>query len=135
VHELAVKLAKESGRRLVFLYVADPGALPGRDKGLESAARAELAWLGEVLLRLAQERARLRGVEAEAVIRTGDLRDELIGYLRENGVSRLLLGAPRGVGRSMFHADAMRDFAERIEEESGVPAQIVQPDSEDGDSV
>ena len=51
------------------------------EEALRPAAQAELAWLGEAILRLAQDRARRQGVQAESEILHGNVCAALEDFL------------------------------------------------------
>ncbi len=117
VQAAAVEVARSQQKRLVFLHVVDLRQLGELEEALWPAARAELAWLGEAMLRLAQDRARRRGVVAEGQILHGDVCAALEDYVRSHAVDRLLLGAATD--------DAIIRFGRRVQEDLGVPVQFV----------
>ena len=53
VQARAVEAARRQQKRLVFVHVVDVEQLAGLDESLREAARAELAWLGSAIMRLA----------------------------------------------------------------------------------
>ena len=55
--------------------------------------------------------------------------------MEEESADLLLLGAPRGTSASILGDDPVERFAESIERESGVPVEIVRPESPEGDSL
>lgn len=117
VQSSAIELARAEQKRLVFVHVVDLRQLGEIEEALRPAAQAELAWLGEAMLRLAQDRARRRGVQTENVILHGSLCETLEGYLRTHPVDLLLLGAATD--------DAIIQFARRVQEKLGVAVQFV----------
>ncbi len=124
----AISLARETGERLVFLYVTDSGSLGNFDHSLITAVEYELNWMGKTLLGIAQERANLAHIEAEIVIRAGEVRGEIERFLHEARADRLLLGAPRGTTANVFGDDAIEQFAQAIQEKTGVPVEIARPE-------
>ncbi len=123
-----IERAKRTGNPLVFLYVAAPGDMNQNTSALQSAVREELIWLGKALLHVADKRAHDAGLEAQTVIRVGNVQDEICQYLTNNKASILLLGAPRGTTAELSGDDAVERFAMRITEKSGVEVQIVRPE-------
>lgn len=123
----AIERAKETGERLVFLYVVDVHLIEEYDEALSGAMHAEFQWLGEALLRVAQQRAEREQVEAEIAIREGVVRDEIEAFLRESDAAVLMLGAPRGTTPTVFGDDAIERFASTIEKDTGVAVKIVRP--------
>lgn len=129
VQSYAINYAREHGKQLVFLYVIDSEALGNRDKTLTAAVHQELFWLGQTLLRVAQKRAAAFDVESEIAIREGPVRDQISRFLQERSGERLFLGAPRGTTSGVFGDDAIEQFAQSIQESSGVPVEIVRPET------
>ncbi len=129
VQEAAIQRAKAEARPLIFLYVADTHSLD-KDvvKELQTAVLAELTWMGETLLRMAQRRADAAQLPSEVRIRQGHVRQEIGRFLMENDVSLLMLGAPRGTTANVFGDDAIEQFAETIQKETHIPVNIVRPD-------
>jgi nucleotide-binding universal stress UspA family protein len=123
----AIKRAKETGQSLVFLYVTDLAGLGRVDETLAPAVREELNWLGKALLRIAQQRAGAAHLQAQLVIREGNLQEEIGRFLQESKATLLLLGAPRGASSTIFGDDAVERFARAIQEKTGVPVEVVRP--------
>lgn len=117
VQSEAVEVARRQQKPLVFLHVVDLGQLGDLDESLIPAARAELAWLGNAIMRLAEDRARRRGVHAESVVLYGDVTTSLETFLREHPVDLLLMGQATN--------KAIAAFAERVRDELGVPVEFV----------
>lgn len=123
----AVEQAKATGRPLVFLYVTALANLGDMDPAMRAAVREELNWMGKALLRVAQQRAHDAGLEAKIVLREGNVREEIVNYLKETNASLLLLGAPRGTTANVFGDDAVEQFALSIRESTNVDVTIVRP--------
>ena len=134
VQMAAIEQAKSSGNPLVFLYVVSPNSVTDVEPGLEDAVLEELVWLGKAVLNIAEDRAQGEGLEAEKVIRTGNVRDEICGYLTEQQANLLLLGAPRSATTSVFGDDAVERLASSIHDSTGVDVAVVRPDIDDPDS-
>ena len=126
----AIDKAKRLGNPLVFLYVAAPGDMGNSSPALQNAVRDELIWLGKALLYVAEKRAHDAGLRVETVILVGDVQDEICAYLTEHKAHILLLGAPRGTTAELHGDDAIKQFATRITDNSGVDVQIVRPEEE-----
>lgn len=134
VQMAAIEQAKASGSPLVFLFVVAPDAIIDVEPGLEDAVLEELVWLGKAVLNVAEDRAESEGLAAEKVIRLGNVRDEICGYLTEHQAGLLLLGAPRSATTSVFGDDPVERFASSIHDTTGVDVAVVRPDIEDPDS-
>jgi nucleotide-binding universal stress UspA family protein len=117
VQAAAIELARAQQKRLVFVHVVDLRQMGELEEALRPAAQAELAWLGEAMLRLAQDRARRRGVAAEGRILHGAVCQALENYLGSHEVDLLLLGAAT-------NPEIVR-FAQRAREDLGVAVQFV----------
>jgi nucleotide-binding universal stress UspA family protein len=126
--EEAIRYAQENQKDLVFIYVVDFKSLVEFDDTLLSAVRQELTWLGQSLLRIARNRAENAGVTAEIIISEGDVRLAIEKYLMESEADILFLGAPRGTTANVFGDDAIEQFAQRIQEDTGVKAEIARPE-------
>lgn len=125
----AIEKAKREGEPLVFLYVAAPGDWGNHSTDLQAAVEGELIWLGKALLHVAKNRAEDAGLTAETIILVGDVQDEICRYLTEHQASVLLLGAPKGTEAELQGDDAVKRFAERITEQTGVNVEIVRPEA------
>jgi len=122
-----IRLAAQSGKPLIFIYVVDTAVMAEIDEGLITAVHDELLWMGKTLLRIAQRRAGAANLDAQLIIREGNVREEISRFLRESEADMLLLGAPRGTTANIFGDDAIERFAVTIQEESAVDVQIVYP--------
>jgi nucleotide-binding universal stress UspA family protein len=121
----AIALAKERGDTLLFLYVADLHFLDKTAASIVVDVGNEVTKMGEFLLLMAQERAREAGVEAGLITREGDVREEIKAAAVEEGVDLVVLGRPTDE-TSRFKLEALRAFAAEIEEETGIPAVILE---------
>jgi len=121
----AIALAKERGDTLLFLYVADLHFLDKTAASIVVDVATEIEHMGEFLLAMAQERAREAGVEASLVTRKGDVRQQIKATAVEEGVDLVVLGRPTDE-TSRFKLESLRAFAAEIEEETGIPAVILE---------
>ncbi len=131
VQEQAVQRANLRDQKLIFLYVIDTSRLSEADEALREAVEIELDWLGRTLLYIAQIRAENSGTESSVVIRQGRVVAEICSFVNEQTAELLLLGAPRGTTASIIGDDPVEILAERICQETGVPVEVVRPDSGD----
>jgi nucleotide-binding universal stress UspA family protein len=126
---LAIERAKASQRRLLFLYVVDPHSLDDDiEEGLKNGLLAELNWMGETLLRIAQKRADGAYLGSEVKIRQGTVREEIVRFVQEVDAELLVLGAPRGTTANVFGDDAIERLAEGIQQQTNVSVEIARPD-------
>lgn len=125
----AIEIAKETDKPLLFLYVVDPHSLENEmDDSLKEAVGAELSWMGETLLRIAQKRADAAYLSTEVKIRRGNVREEIVQFVKDVEADVLVLGAPRGTTANVFGDDAIERFAEVIRQETAVSVEIIRPD-------
>jgi nucleotide-binding universal stress UspA family protein len=123
--DAAIGLAKEQGKPLVFLFVVDTHFLDRTERAVRpDIVVEEIARMGRFLLTMAQERAAAAGVQAEVRIRRGELREELINAVREEGADLVILGRPTGE-ESAFRSTDLEALVATIERETGAKARIV----------
>jgi len=89
-----------------------------------AAARAEIKHLEPLA-----ERARKAGIKCEVVVRPGLAADQILGYLREHPVDRIVMGthSPGPIGKLLVGS-----VAEAVLRTACVPVFIVGPDVVDG---
>ncbi len=124
--DAAIALAKEQGDELIFLYVADSSFLNQTAAPLVVNIESRLVKMGEFLLLMAQERAKAQGVSAQAIVREGKLRAELVGVARELEVDLIVLGHP--VDRheqAVFDETALQAFATSLQTITGVEVRVL----------
>ncbi len=125
----AIKRAKETGEPLLFLYVVDPESLEENiDDSLKDAILAEMNWMGETLLRIAQKRAALAHLPTEIKIRRGNVHEEIVHFMKDVEADLLIVGAPRGTTANVFGDDAIERLADVIRQETAVSVEIIRPD-------
>ncbi|HEX6387779.1 MAG TPA: universal stress protein [Anaerolineae bacterium] len=125
----AIRRARAEEKPLIFLYVTDPATLGDFDETLLPAVREELNWMGKTLLNIARHRAELANLKADVAIRMGNVQEEISRFLQERDASVLMLGAPRSSTANVFGDSAIEGFALSIEEKTGIPVEIVRPES------
>ena len=125
----AIERAKATEKPLLFLYVVDPNSLDDEiEDSLKGAILAELNWMGETLLRIAQKRADAVYLSTEVRIRRGQVREEIVRFVKDAQADLLVLGAPRGTTANVFGDDAIERLAEGIRQETAVSVEVVRPD-------
>jgi nucleotide-binding universal stress UspA family protein len=115
--EKAIALAKEAGLALAFLYVADSSFLNKTAAAVVVDVDEELTNMGKFLLTMAVERAAERGVTAEAIIRSGVIREVLPEVSRELSATTIVLGRPAGES-SRFQGSEFEKFSTWLQEET-----------------
>ncbi len=125
----AIAQAKLTGKPLLFLYVVDPNSLDDKiNDSLKEPMLAELTWMGETLLRIAQKRADTAFLSTEVKIRRGVVQAEIVRFVKEVNADLLILGAPRGTTANVFGDDAIEQLAAGIQQETAVTVEIIRPE-------
>jgi nucleotide-binding universal stress UspA family protein len=120
----AIALAKERGDELLFFYVADVSFLDRLAAPMVVDVELRLENMGRFELARAQERARTQGIQAQAVVRRGRLRPELVAAARELGVTTIVLGRPTG-HTAIFEKETLPAFAAALQTETGIEVLVV----------
>jgi nucleotide-binding universal stress UspA family protein len=93
---------------------------------LAEALKGEMTRLGRALLRMAQSRAKKRGVTAQTVVLHGPVQQSIKDYLRQVGAGTLVIGTPRaGTVPQAFTADEIQRFADAVRQETDVKVVVV----------
>lgn len=109
----AIELAKQRKAHLIFLYVYNIQFMHHLSAPVVAAVEEEMDELGEFLLAMAQEKAELAGVEAEAVIRHGIYNHAVEDVIREKQVDTLVMGTastPQGYTNEQFVLRLVHDL-------------------------
>jgi len=122
--DAAIALAREQGDLLIFFYVADVSFLNQMAAPVVVDVVSRLERMGHFQLKIAQEKAVTQGVEAEIVVRRGQLRAELIAAAQELGVDLIVLGRPLK-REAVFDEDALRQFADLLQEQTKAQVRIL----------
>ncbi len=90
--EKAIRIAKDRGDPLVFLYVADSSFLNKLAAPVVVDIKGILESMGRFPLRASIERALAENVEAESLVRYGVLREELPNVVSEIDATTIIIG-------------------------------------------
>jgi nucleotide-binding universal stress UspA family protein len=121
--DAAIRLARDSGDELFFLYVVNLEFLAKTARAVRpDVVSAELTKMGEFLLEMARERAEAQGVSAELVLRHGNLWEELVAAVRELEITTVVLGRPADGGA--YSLDDLEAFSAQIEAETDAQAFV-----------
>lgn len=115
VHIAAYRRATESGSSLIFLHVVGGPDFTEQPQRMRDAILKEMEWLLHALIDVAQDRSGAADVESDIVLRTGDPRTEILGYLAEQDATTLLIGVPREGDESIFSDSTFDDFVTAAE--------------------
>jgi nucleotide-binding universal stress UspA family protein len=120
----AIRLSKDAELPLYFLYVVNLDFLSFTESSRTRLISKEMHEMGEFILVAAQTKAQSEGVEAEGVVRHGEVTMEIIGLAKELSADYIVLGQPEGVDeKDVFTMERLKQFSERLSEESG--AQVI----------
>ena len=124
--ERAIRLAREWGAPLIFLFVVDTNFTRPADQALAEVLADELERLGRRLLCIARARAEEQGISADMAVRHGSVRQVIEEFLQEVGASTLVMGAPgAGLERKTFSPGELPQFAQEINATTGVEVILV----------
>ena len=120
----AIRLARERGFGLIFLYIADVEFMKQTEMGRTALISEEVRKMGEFIMLTLVERALSEGVEADYAVRQGGLRERLVSYLEETHPAVLVLGRPLE-GTARLNLDRLNRLVEELEEQTGVSVMLV----------
>ncbi len=123
--DAVIALAKKQDDELVFLYVADISFLNQTAAPLVVDVESRLEKLGQFQLVMAQERAAAQGLVAQAIVRRGQLRAELVAVAQEIGATLIVLGRSLGPAAA-FEDAALKVFVADLQTETGVEVRILE---------
>lgn len=124
----AIDLARERNARLVFLYVVDAEFLGYATVGRPRVILKELRATGEFMMTILRDRAVRQGVDADFVVRTGDVRRQIIESVRWQDADILVMGRPveRSPGSNTFTEEGFAEFVEQVRTKTGVEVIVVE---------
>jgi len=118
--ERAMALARETDLPLHFLYVVNLDFLAHTSSSRVKVITHELHQMGDFILLNAKTQAEAGGIHAHGDVRQGSVMEEIISLCHEIEAKYVVLGSPSGVHEDdLFTLERIRQFAERIEHESG----------------
>lgn len=93
--ERAIKIARERGENIIFLYVSDIKFLDHTASPLIIDIETELEEMGEFLLAMAIEKAANAGVKAEGIVEKGTFSQVLVDIIQKHDISSVIIGVSR----------------------------------------
>ena len=112
--QAAIALAKEHGDEIIFLYISDLHFLDKTAAPIVVDIENDLDQMGQFFLLMAKERATEQGVQVRTITRKGNVQEEIINAVLEEGATRVVLGRPAG-DQSAFEDSSLAAFAAEIE--------------------
>jgi nucleotide-binding universal stress UspA family protein len=120
----AIRLALDRTDELLFLYVVNIGFLDKTARAVRpDVVEMEMERLGEFLLEMARERAAKQGVEADLILRHGELAEELASAAVEYQADTIVLGRP--AEGSVYSLEELEAFADQLEDKTGSQVLIL----------
>ena len=120
----SISLAREHSLPIHFLYVVNLDFLSHTSSSRVHTITQEMEQMGEFILLTARATALKQDVEAEGVVRHGNVGEEIINLCNEMEANYLVLGRPRAQEESgAFTIDQLAEFAKTIEAQTS--AQVV----------
>jgi nucleotide-binding universal stress UspA family protein len=123
--ERAIALAQERKEQLYFLYVFNLEFLLHSMHSRADTITQDMRSMGEFILLMAQDLARKHDVEAEGVMRQGQVGEEIVNLCREVDADVVVLGSPQGEERNVFTPDRLQGLAADIAAETGAEVVLV----------
>lgn len=114
----AIQIAKKKDADLFFLYIADVSFLDRLASPVLVDMEAELSEMGEFVLAIAQERAEKQGLEARALVRSGNFSEVLADVIEEFEIDTLILGSPEeetGITTRDYLTGLSEELSERFD--------------------
>jgi len=115
----AIELALATNARLTFCQIINTSFVNRHSTrgSARKAAYRELTDMAQFALSLIRDQAERRGVtKVNTIVRTGNVRQELLRLTTETNADLLVLGRPQRSPRSMFDQKALEKFVAELEE-------------------
>lgn len=112
----AVNTAKQYQIPIYFLYVVNLDFMEHTEHSRTQVIQRELHEMGEFICLKAQIEARREGVQANVVVREGNVTDEIIALCNEIQAEFVVLGQPQGKPTTnIFDRDRLQEFGQTLE--------------------
>ncbi|MEJ2327038.1 MAG: universal stress protein, partial [Chromatiaceae bacterium] len=115
---------------LIFLYVFDPQVLQKVATPIVISIDDQMEKMLAYLQTTAQEQAFRAGVRARAIVRTGELIDQLIQVGREEEIDLIMLGRPTAES-TVFGKERFRSLVSEIEQKTNIPVQVLEIENQE----
>jgi nucleotide-binding universal stress UspA family protein len=117
----AYERAADAGQKLTYLAILDPPSFADLDSSFIGLVIDELDWLLQAHVRTVAE-ASTRKIEAEVVVRTGEVVDEVEALAKSLGATSIVVGAPVTLDGS-----SVEDLVAALQQRTGVTVEIIDP--------
>lgn len=124
----ALSLAQTTDLKVVFLYVVNLDFLASTASSRSQVITHELTELGQFILDAACLQAERAGVQAETVVRHGNVVAQIIDVCQELDAQYILLGVPRrGRETNVLEHPELDNLAAQLHETTGAEVILVEP--------
>lgn len=125
----AIQLAKQNQLPLYFLYVVNIDFLDHTTRSRVQTITQQMEQMGEFILLTARAAANQSGIDAEGVIKHGNVTEEIGELCHEVGADYLVLGRPKFQAEdSLFSEELLAEFIERVELQTGARVVLSEAD-------
>ena len=129
--EKAIELAKSGGLELFFLYIVNIDFLDRTITSRVAIISQQMQHMGEFIMLSAQATAKAKGIEAQGLVRQGDVTEEISKLCHEIQADYLVIGSPKLQREdSHFTETLLADFIRRVEEQTGAKVILSEEPSE-----
>jgi len=117
----AIKSARQYQIPVHFLYVVNLDFLEHTEQSRTHVIEQEMRSMGEFICLKAQIEARREGVQANIVVREGNVTEEIIAVCQEVKAEYVILGRPKDEHEdNLFNLERLEKFKQMLETKSGV---------------
>jgi nucleotide-binding universal stress UspA family protein len=116
----AIDTAGQYHISIYFLYVVNLDFLEHTEHSRTQVIQREMRAMGEFICLKAQIEANREGVEADVVVREGNVTDEIIALCHEIQADFVILGQPQGKpNNNIFNQERLKKFGQTLETQTG----------------
>jgi len=117
----AISTARQYQIPVHFLYVVNLDFLEHTEQSRTHVIEQEMRSMGEFICLKAQIEARREGVQANIVVREGNVAEEIIAVCQEVKADYVIIGRPKGEHENnLFDLERLEKFKQMLETRSGV---------------
>jgi nucleotide-binding universal stress UspA family protein len=125
--EKAIDLAKENGLALYFLYIVNIDFLDHTIRSRVQTISQQMQQMGEFILLTAQATAKEKGIDAQGIVRHGNVTEEISALCHELKADYLVIGRPKfHLEDNLFTETLQAEFIERIEGQTGAKVVLTE---------
>ena len=125
----AISLARKNKLSLYFVYIVNLDFMENSVRSNPHVITQQMEQMGEFILLTAQAAAKKKNIDAQTLIRRGDVTPQIIDLCHEVEADYLVLGRPKfEQENSLFTKEKLADFIESFEEQTG--ARVIMPEPE-----